>query len=239
MSTVRSDVTQLGALEMVEMFVFDATAIGGEVLRWHPGTSVDDTGSSVGIGGPIIWQSQTYNPMPIMADGFEISSTGKLPRPTLRAANIGGVLGAELRRLADGLNAKVVRKRTLGKYLDAANFPGGNPYANPATSFPDETFYVARKVNENPIFVELELAVKFDVQGIMLPRRQVIAGICQWIYRSPECSYAGPPVQDIDGNPTTDPTRDACRKTLDACKARFGNGVLRTSAFPASLLVRQ
>ncbi|MDE3825059.1 phage minor tail protein L [Sinorhizobium meliloti] len=231
MTTVRSDVTQLGAMEMVEMFVFDATAIGGGVLRWHPGTTI--------ASGAVIWQGQTYNPIPIMVDGFEITATGKLPRPTLTAANIGGVLGNYLRSIGDGLKAKVIRKRTLGKYLDAANFPGGNPYANPATAFPDETFYVARKVNENPIFVEIELAVKFDVHGVMLPRRQVIAGICQWAYRSAECSYAGPPVEDINGNPTTDPNLDRCRKTLDACKARFGKGVLRTSAFPASLLVRQ
>lgn len=239
MSTVRSDVTQLGALEMVEMYVWDATAIGGGVLRWHPGASVDDDGKPVGVGGPVIWQGQTYEPMPIEATGFEVSAGGKLPRPTLRAANIGGVMGNYLRSIADGLNAKVTRKRTLGKYLDAANFPDGNPYANPATSFPDEIFYVARKASENPIFVEVELAVKFDVQGVMLPRRQVIAGVCQWVYRSAECSYAGPPVQDINGNPTSDPAKDACRKTLPACQARFGKGILRTSAFPASLLVRQ
>lgn len=230
--TVRTDVNQLGAMEMVEMFVFDASAIGGQVYRWHAGNSPTDAA--------IVWQGQTYNPMPIQAEGFEVTAVGKLPRPTLRASNIGGELDNYLRSIGDGLNAKVTRKRTLGKYLDAVNFPGGNPYANPATSFPDEIYYVARKVTANPIFVEIELAVKFDTEGVTLPRRQVVAGICQWIYRSAECSYAGPPVEDIDGNPTSDPAKDRCRKTLDACRARFGaNGVLRTSAFPSSLLVRQ
>lgn len=232
MSTVRTDVHQLKAMQMVEMFVFDATAQGGDVYRWHPGTTVTD--------GSIVWQGQTYTPMPIQSDGFEVSAVGKLPRPTLKASNIGGQMDAYLRTIKDAQGAKVTRKRTLGKYLDAVNFPTGNPYANPATSFPDEIYYVARKLSANPLFVELELAVKFDVEGVQLPRRQVIASICQWQYRSAECSYAGPPVQDINGNPTTDPTKDRCRKTLDACRARFGaNGVLRTSAFPASLLVRQ
>lgn len=232
MSTVRTDSQQLAAMQMVEMFIFDATAIGGQLYRWHPGLTETDSA--------IVWQGQTYNPMPIQADGFEISAVGKLPRPVLKAANIGGELDAYLRTIGDGLNAKVTRKRTLGKYLDAINFPTGNPYANPNTYFPDEIYYVARKATANPIFVELELAVKFDVEGVMLPRRQVIAGICQWEYRSAECSYAGPPVQDINGNPTTDPAKDRCRKTIPACQARFGaNGVLRTSAFPASLLVRQ
>jgi lambda family phage minor tail protein L len=178
--------------------------------------------------------------MAIEAADFEMTATGALPRPKLRAANIGGILGEYLRSMKDGLGAKVIRKRTLGKYLDAANFAGGNPYANPSTSFPDDIFYVARKTTENAVMIELELAVKFDVDGVRLPRRQVIAGTCQWVYRSAECSYAGGPVQDIYGNATSDAAQDKCRKTLDACKARFGQyGVLRTSAFPASLLVRQ
>jgi lambda family phage minor tail protein L len=228
--TVRSDVSQLEPLELVTMFVWDASNIGDASgpLCWHPGTTV--------AAGPIVWQGVTYNPFPIEATGFELDSAGKLPRPTLRAANIGGVLGQYLRSMGDGLNAKVTRKRTLGKYLDAANFPGGNPYADPTTAFPDDVFYVSRKVSENPIYVELELAVKFDVEGVQLPRRQVIAGTCQWVYRSAECSYAGPPVYS---DPIY-PGQDVCSKTLAACKARFGQyGVLRTSAFPASLLVQQ
>ncbi|MCA1404701.1 phage minor tail protein L [Ensifer sp. IC3342] len=232
MTVSRDDVQQLAPLEMVEMFVWDDRPIGGTtVFRWHPGTT--ETGS------PITWQGVTYEPFPIEIEGLEVSAVGKLPRPTVRAANTGGVLGAYLRSMSDALNAKLTRKRVFGKYLDAVNFPGGNPYANPSAGFPDEIFYVAKKVSENPIFVEIELAVRFDVDGVMLPRRQVLADICQWAYRSAECSYAGPPVEDIYGNPTTDATKDQCRKTLDACRARFGQkGVLRTSAFPASLLMR-
>lgn len=227
--TVRTDVAQLGPLELVEMYVWDATALGdAQIIRWHPGTTVSDV--------PIVWQGNTYEPMPIESSGFELTQAGKLPRPTLQASNIGGVLGAYLRSMSDALGAKVTRKRTLGKYLDAVNFPDGNPYANPASSFPDDVYYVARKVTENPVFIEIELAVKFDVEGVMLPRRQVIAGTCQWVYRSAECSYAGPPVL----NDPVFPGVDVCGKTLDSCKLRFGQyGVLRTSAFPASLLVQQ
>lgn len=226
---IRSDVSQLGPLEIVELFIWDDTNIGGNtVLRWHAGTNELDVS--------IYWQGERYSPFPTQADGFEESGTGSLPRPTITASNIGGYLGNYLRTMADGVGAKFTRKRTLGKYLDAINFPDGNPYADENGGFPDEIFYVARKVSENPISIQLELAVAFDVSNIMLPRRQVIAGTCQWIYRGAECSYAGPPVQDINGNPTTDPAQDRCRKTLDACKARFGTGILKTSAFPASLL---
>jgi lambda family phage minor tail protein L len=230
--TIAQDVNGVGTVARVEMFELDATALGEpEILRWHPGTTVLDQ--------PIIWQGLTYNPYAIQAGGFTRNASGTLARPTLRASNIGGLLGGYLRSLGDALGAKVTRRRTLGKYLDAINFIDGNPYADPTAEFPTEIYYVARKSAENAVYVEVELAVKFDVAGVQLPRRQVIAGTCQWVYRSAECSYAGPPVQDIYGNPTSDPNKDQCRKTLDACKARFGaNGVLRTSAFPSSMLGR-
>lgn len=226
--TIRTDLAQLAALQVVEMFVYDGSPIGDpNVLRWHPGTTV--------AGTPIVWQGQTYEPFPIESTGFEMTSAGSLPRPTLRASNIGGFLGAFLRSLKDGLGAKITRKRTLGKYLDAVNFPGGNAYADPNTHFPDEMFLISRKVSENPMFVEIELAVPFDVSGVQIPWRQVIAGTCQWVYRGYDCGYAGPPVY---GDPVY-PGQDLCGKTLTSCKLRFGElGVLPTSAFPSSLPTR-
>jgi lambda family phage minor tail protein L len=232
--TVRGDVQGLQPLTILDLFVFDATAITGnqdDLLHWHAGTTFQ--------GEPVYWQGVRYEPMPIEAEGFEIPSTGKLPRPRLRGANLGGELGAYLRAIRDGLKAKVIRKRTLAKYLDAVNFPEGNPSADPNAHFPDEVYFVARKTSENPVFVEVELAAAFDVEGIMLPRRQVLASVCPWRYRSAECSYAGPPVQDVNGNPTNDPAKDQCRKTMAACRVRFGEyGELPYGAFPASVLVR-
>jgi lambda family phage minor tail protein L len=223
---IRADVSGLHPQQLVEMFVWDDRPIGGaNVIYWYNGIGYEDQ--------PITWQGIDYQPFPVEADGFEYTASGTLPRPTLKVSNIGGFLAQYLRTIAGGLKAKVTRKRTLGKYLDAVNFPDGNPNQ----FMPDEIFYVSRKANENPIFVELELAVAFDAEGIRLPRRQVIAGTCQWVYRGPECGYTGPPVQDITGNPTSNPNLDRCRKTLTACKARFGEwGILPTSAFPASLL---
>lgn len=232
---VAADVEGLSPVERVEMFEWNAEILTGnpdDILRWHPGTTVTH--------GAITWQGLEYQPMPIIAEGFERNASGTLPRPTLRVSNIQGLVGHYIRSIGGALGAKVTRKRTLGKYLDAVNFPGGNPYADPTTHFPDESYFVSRKAAENALLLEMELAVKFDVAGVRLPRRQVIAATCQWIYRGPECSYAGPPVQDVFGNPIPPSALpDECRKTLDACRARFGaNGVLRTSAFPASQLGR-
>jgi lambda family phage minor tail protein L len=229
--SVQTDLAGLSAQAIVEMFVYDDTNIGGaQVVRWHPGTTV--------AGAAITWQGNVYSPFPIEATGFAIQSSGSPPRPSLKASNIGGVLGAYLRTMSDGVGAKVTRKRTLGKYLDAVNFSGGNANADPSAGFPDDVFFISRKASENAIFIEMELAVSYDVSNVFLPRRQVIASTCTWVYRSAECGYAGPPVQDILGNPTSNANLDKCRKTLAACRARFGqNGILNTAAFPASQLV--
>lgn len=233
---VVSDVAGIAPVEKVELFIWDARPLADDpststdILYFHPGTTVTAT--------PIRWQGQIYEPMPIEITGMDKNATGTLPRPTMRVSNIGGLIGAYIRGLKGGLNAKVTRKRTLGKYLDADNFPNGNPYADPTAAFPDDVFYVARKANENAIWIEMELAAMFDVAGVQLPRRQVLASVCQWVYRGEDCTYSGPPVEDIDGNPIPPSTQpDQCRKTLNACKARFGaNGILRSSAFPGSLL---
>jgi lambda family phage minor tail protein L len=230
--SVYADVAQgISPQALVEMFVFDPTNIGkpaASILRWHPGTTA--------AGASIQWQGVVYAPYPVEVEGFEQSAADKLPRPTLRASNIGGQLGAFIRELDGALGARVTRKRVFGKYLDGVNFPGGNPNADSTAGFEDEVFYLARKANENPIFCEFELAVPFDVAGILLPRRQVIAGTCQWIYRDPlTCAYDGAAVL----NDPVFPGVDRCGKTLTACKLRFGqNADLPTSAFPASLLAR-
>lgn len=231
--TILAELASLRPAAVVEMFEFDASNLGvaEPLFRWHPGTTVEGTS--------IVWQGNTYAPYPIFGEEFAVASSGTLPRPKFRTSNIGGALGQYLRSIGEGLGAKITRKRTLGKYLDAVNFPGGNPDADPSAHFPDEVYYVARRVAENAIEVQIEAAVAFDVQGVMLPRRQVIASTCSWKYRGVDCGYTGPPVQDIAGNPTSDPTKDRCRKTLSACRARFPSPLtLPTSAFPASLLLQ-
>lgn len=108
-----------------------------------------------------------------------------------------------------------------------------NPSANPAEEYPPETWFITRKAAESPGAVEFELGSPLDLNGVRLPRRQLIAGTCLWAYRSGECGYAGPPVADYANQPTDDPARDQCSRTLTGCKLRFGaNGELPFGGFP-------
>lgn len=229
---IESDVQRLNPGAIVEMFELDATAIGGDVLCWHPGVNF--------VGNDLVWAGKTYSRFPVEASGFEKSGSGTMPRPKVRVANISGLVGALARSLDDLMGAKVTRRRTFVKYLDAVNFPGGvNPQADPNCAFADEIWFVDRKANENGVFIEFELSAAFDVRGIKLPRRQCIQNTCTWIYRSPECGYAGGPVADKHDVPTADAAKDSCGKRLVSCKARFGAyAELPFGAMPGVGLIR-
>ncbi len=158
--------------------------------------------------------------------------------------------------------AEVRRIRTLKKYLDRTNFreegpalnnqgtdnflvaQNGdpliykksieNPTADPNARFPDERWFIDRKASETRDAITFELASKFDLAGQKLPRRQIIANICQWQYKSSECGYAGTNYFDADGNPVNNENKDVCGKRVASCKLRFGNGDLPFGSFPAA-----
>lgn len=229
---IDSDIQKLSPGAVISLYVLDATALGGAVTRFHPGTNE--------LKSSVVWQGATYSPFPIEADGFEWSGKGTLPRPTIKVANVDRLVGALVRDYADLVGAKVTRKRTLVKYLDAVNFTGGvNPDANPNAHFADEVYFIERKASENKIFIEFELTASWDVQGVMLPRRQAIQNVCGWSYRSAECGYAGGAVADINDAPTTVLANDKCGKRLASCKLRFGAyAELPFGGFPGVGLIR-
>jgi len=151
-------------------------------------------GSNLNANGELVWAGNSYLRFPVEAEGFEYSGNGQLPRPKIRISNILSTITALLLTLPDGLEgAKVTRIRTLARYLDAVNFPGGvNPYGtpDPTAEFPREIYYIDRKTIENRDVVEFEMCAAFDLAGVRAPKRQCIANICQWEYRSAECGYA-------------------------------------------------
>lgn len=226
--TIAAELQSLSPSALVELFVLDLSTLpNGQPLRFHAGTNE--------LQQPVVWQGETYYPLPIEAEGFELSTKGAMPRPKIRVANINGMFSAEIRNYDDLIGVKVIRKRTFVRYLDAVNFTDGNPEANPNQSLIDDIWYVERKLTENRYVVEWELASAFDLQGVMLPARQVIQNTCGWRYRGPECGWNGFYVDKNDlpcgqGD-------DFCSKRLSSCKARFGamNMTLPYGGFPGSV----
>lgn len=207
---------------VIELFQLELNAAQhgvNETYYFHAG--VNATGSN----GDIIWASNQYMRFPLEAEGFEYSGQGQLPRPKLRISNILGTITALILTLPNGLEgAKVTRIRTLARYIDGVNFPGGtNPYGtpDPTAEFPREIYYIDRKVVETRDVIEFELAAVFDLIGVRAPKRQCVSNVCQWKYRGPECGYAGSAYFNTNNQPVATLALDACGKQLSSCELRF------------------
>lgn len=220
MSIPVSELQSIAPSAIIELFELQLnTAIQGTstLYRFHAGVNL--TGSN----GDVVWAGNAYNKFPIETDGFEYSGNGQLPRPKIRVSNILGTITAII--LTTPLEgAKVTRIRTMARYLDAVNFAGGvNPYGTPepASEWLREIYYIDRKATETRDVVEYELCAAFDLQGVRAPKRQCISNICQWVYRSAECSYSGTNYF-TENDVATTLANDVCGKKLSSCKARFG-----------------
>ena len=179
------------------------------ILRFHNNIKV--------FNSYIIWQGKTFFPAPIMAEGFEITSRGVLPSPTLSLTSqteegieAMSIIRRVIRKYGDIVGAKVTRIRTFAKFLDknnfsdisspdsqrgiyASNFPEEyepDPYAE----LPRDVFFVERKASEDKNSINYELSSSLDVEGVKLPRRVVTASKCGFTYRGCGCFYEG------DGN---------------------------------------
>ena len=234
-SSVYEDVSVLAPSAIIELFELhlDNTLHGSsDIYRFHAGTNADVTSN-------IVFDSNTYARIPIQAEGFEMRSSGTLPQPTLTIANTDGTMTTLLQLINattpgnDLTGATVKRIRTLKRYLDSETT------ADPNARFPTEIWRVNRKATETRDVVVFELASEFDLAGQKLPKRQIVANTCQWIYRSSECSYTGSNYFDVNGNSVPSLSQDVCGKRIDSCKLRFGaNGLLPFGSFPGAGLTR-
>ena len=171
-----TDLQKINPSSVIELFTLQlSTALHGAntIYRFHAGTNYNSNAD-------IIWAGNTYNKMPIQAEGFAYQR-GQLPRPNLTVSNALGTITAILLTVNettagnDLTGATVTRIRTLARYLDAANFPGSsNPFGtpDPTAEFPQEIYKIDRKSAENREIVTFELAAVFDLAGVRAPKRQ-------------------------------------------------------------------
>ena len=246
-ASAHEELAKINPSAIIELFELrlDSDLHGSnDVFRFHAGANADVTGN-------IVFNGQTYSRIPLKAEGFEYTNTGTLPRPTFTISNLSSTITALLLQINattagnDLGGAEVRRIRTLKKYLD------GESTADPNAQFPQERWFIDRKASETRDFVTFELASKFDLAGQKIPKRQIIANICQWKYKSPECGYlpSTGPGKTIDGvnyrrfnakdEPKTADIDDVCGKRVSSCKCRFGdNNELPFGSFPGAGLTK-
>ena len=146
---------------------------------------------------PIKWKGIEYLLIPVESEGFEVTANGQLPRPKIRISNKGYFFTSLLLNNHDFQFAKLTRRRTFVKYLDDANFDGGNPWgqADPSAELSNDTFVIGQKTAENKLFIELELTSPLDLENFEVNSRLLMSRYCSWYYRGNGCNYAGPPIE--------------------------------------------
>ena len=119
---VSTTAQSLEADQIVHLFELDLALIGGPVYRF---TSSTLETKPVSFGGEI------YSPSPVEASGFEMTSQGTLPRPTIKVANVAGIFSAAINEFGDLVGCVIRRIRTFRRFLDGeadadpdAHFPG-------------------------------------------------------------------------------------------------------------------
>ena len=130
-----------------------------------------------------------YTALPVMIDGLEITSDGAMGRPTLSIANIGTFLTNELSPYSfkDLIGQKITRRQTLKQYLYSPT-PSS---VVPPVEFQRSSFRIDRITAENNLMIEFSLAVAYDLENILLPRRSIIGKYCTWIYQGEELNKTG------------------------------------------------
>ena len=51
------------------------------------------------------------------------------------------------------------------------------------TELPQQIFYIDRITEENPLTITFELTTAFDLEGITVPNRFILANVCTWLYQ--------------------------------------------------------
>ena len=178
---------------LLEFFLLDGRSVGlSTIYYFHSATNNNYKA--------IVFNGISYTPFPVKVEGYEFRSDGSLPRPKVTLSNMNGFVSNILLGSVNLIGAQFIRRRVYARYIDAVNFPNNqNPYGtpDPTAAYPDEIFFVNRKVTENSQVVQFELATSLDLEQAQLPNRQVLSQICPFRFRDPDsCSYAGAPVSD-------------------------------------------
>jgi lambda family phage minor tail protein L len=130
-----------------------------------------------------------YTALPLYFSGYEQKAEGAYSRPVITFANILSTFKNSIGvSNNDLIGKKLTRRKTLAKYE-----PEGNPGTNGSipTEMPIQVFIIDRIESENAQAITFELTSGFDLQGISVPNRYILANTCTWLYQGRERQSSG------------------------------------------------
>ena len=94
---------------LIDLFEIDLTSSGGNIFRFT---------NSVRFQKVVKFKGNEYYPVDFETSGWEITSSGTLPTPSIKISNISGILTGALVEYNDLLGYPLKRIRTYEKYID-------------------------------------------------------------------------------------------------------------------------
>lgn len=214
--------SQLNVDGLITLYQLDTTRQGGPVFHFTSATDFDTD---------IYWGGQLYSPVPMKAEGFEMTTKGAPPTPTVTVSNLYGAGNLLLDAYLGLIGSDFTRILTLRRFLD----DGATPDANAMIT--RDKFVVAQKTSHTAIEIVFRLATRMDQEGTKLPRRQILRDVCTHTYRywdnaindfnysKASCPYTGGMFYDVNDNYVGfDMRSDMCSRTMAGCLLRFPGG---------------
>jgi len=190
-------------IELFEFHLVQAIHGSSDVKRFYSGVGLNDFNN-------IVFQGNTYIPIPMEANGFEYSATRtKLPRPTVRISNLNSnftalmIAANTVTPKNDLNNCKFVRIVTLMKYLDDTNFEPVTTTTSSTTTIADPAD--AETVTYTVTVVNVGGSNIFAINGSNNPVLTMKRG-STYIFNQADASNSGHPLaikSDAGGAQTT------------------------------------
>jgi lambda family phage minor tail protein L len=203
---------------LITLYQLDISPLNGPTLYFTSATDFTHI---------ISWGGQEYSPLPMEASGFEMTTRGTLPTPSITISNLFGAANLLIDDYQGLVGALLSRILTMRRFLDDGSSPDGNAWIT------WDKFVVAQKTSHNAMAMVFKLAARWDAEGTQLPRRQILRDICSHTYRfydpnigafnysKATCPYTGGNFIDPNNN-WTSADKDQCSRNLTGCRMRFG-----------------
>lgn len=227
--------------------------LGSYVKLYHLDLSKFNQGHFYMVEGPegggtahqVVFDEITYSPYDLVAEGFDVTSDGSLPRPRFSISNVGGVFTSLVIENNNLKGATLTRIKTFDRFLDDGDDP------DPDATFGSDVYFLDKKIRDDEERIEWELASAMDRTGSTIPGRTMVRGFCDHVTRSWDpvagdydyskatCPWDGDPF-DRNGDSVASGADEVFSKKLDSCcKARFGTAELPFRGFPGVARVRK
>jgi len=215
------DLATLQTDSIIQLYNLDLTKVAVDP---NPATTLYLTNQLDTDMSPLEYDGNVYTAIPVQSDGFEINSSGAMPRPTITIGNINSGYNILLQAYGNFIGAEITRYKVFYKYLDGKDKGGIGAFIS------KDKWILNRKVNHNNTFIKFELKNPLDLENVLLPKGQFTRKCSlryrRWDQDTQSFIYGTCPYTDENfnfdelGNPTSK-QNDACGKRLNDCVIRF------------------